>query len=201
MASFASRKRGATVAARRAEHALPHLAIPDLHAGRAAGVFRAAQDAPWIPWLLVASYFFYGWWNPYYLLLVVYSTVAGLPLVALMDHCPRRNARGQVAAACPVLDVGAFVISVSLADVAHGSVRWSGPTTLRPTLLAFAAARSAHGRRGAACAAAASGCSSACLTTSHSCSSSNTPASWSRISTTFSPALGTSIQLPDPVDV
>jgi len=28
----------------------------------------------WIPWLLAASYFFYAWWNPYYLLLVIYST-------------------------------------------------------------------------------------------------------------------------------
>ena len=28
-----------------------------------------------MPWLMLASYFFYGWWNPYYLLLVVYSTV------------------------------------------------------------------------------------------------------------------------------
>jgi alginate O-acetyltransferase complex protein AlgI len=43
----------------------------------------------WIPWLLAASYFFYGWWNPYYLILVVYSTALDYLLVALMDHCPR----------------------------------------------------------------------------------------------------------------
>jgi alginate O-acetyltransferase complex protein AlgI len=43
----------------------------------------------WIPWLLIASYFFYGWWNPYYLILVVYSTALDYLLVALMDHCPR----------------------------------------------------------------------------------------------------------------
>src|SRR5512133_376200 len=43
----------------------------------------------WIPWLMVASYFFYGWWNPYYLLLVVYSTLLDYFVVALMDHCPR----------------------------------------------------------------------------------------------------------------
>ena len=38
-------------------------------------VFFALRRTPlWIPWLLAASYFFYGWWNPYYLLLVLYST-------------------------------------------------------------------------------------------------------------------------------
>src|SRR3954463_4107609 len=47
----------------------------------------------WIPWLLLASYFFYGWWNPYYLILVVYSTALDYLLVALMDHCPRAGAR------------------------------------------------------------------------------------------------------------
>jgi alginate O-acetyltransferase complex protein AlgI len=28
----------------------------------------------WTLWLLVASYFFYGWWNPLFLILIVYST-------------------------------------------------------------------------------------------------------------------------------
>ena len=36
--------------------------------------FALRRTRLWIPWLMVASYFFYGWWNPYYLLLVVYST-------------------------------------------------------------------------------------------------------------------------------
>src|SRR5258706_8650589 len=45
----------------------------------------------WIPWLLLASYFFYGWWNPYYLILVVYSTALDYLLVALMDQCPRAD--------------------------------------------------------------------------------------------------------------
>ena len=40
------------------------------------------------------SYFFYGWWNPYYLLLVIYSTTLDFCLVTLMDHCPRRASRG-----------------------------------------------------------------------------------------------------------
>src|SRR3954471_17856575 len=43
----------------------------------------------WLTWLLLASYVFYGWWNPYYLILVAYSTALDFILVALMDHCPR----------------------------------------------------------------------------------------------------------------
>src|SRR5258705_10821987 len=51
--------------------------------------FALRKTQLWLPWLTVASYFFYGWGNPYYLLLVVYSTVLDFCLVALMDHCPR----------------------------------------------------------------------------------------------------------------
>src|SRR5256885_6198220 len=52
-------------------------------------VFFALRRTPlWIPWLGLASYFFYGWWNPYYLILVIYSTLLDYTLVALMDHCP-----------------------------------------------------------------------------------------------------------------
>ena len=55
-------------------------------------VFFALRRTPfWIPWLLAASYFFYGWWNPYYLLLVIYSTALDYLLVTLMDHCPRER--------------------------------------------------------------------------------------------------------------
>jgi D-alanyl-lipoteichoic acid acyltransferase DltB (MBOAT superfamily) len=40
-----------------------------------------------IPWLLAASYVFYGWWNPYYLLLIVYSTALDYYVVAWMEAC------------------------------------------------------------------------------------------------------------------
>src|SRR5258708_15558779 len=53
--------------------------------------FALRKTRLWIPWLMVASYFFYGWWNPYYLLLVVYSTTLDYFLVALMDHFPRES--------------------------------------------------------------------------------------------------------------
>ena len=47
----------------------------------------------WIAWLMLASYFFYGWWNPYYLSLVFYSTVMDYFLVTLMDRCPREGTK------------------------------------------------------------------------------------------------------------
>src|SRR5439155_24174533 len=52
----------------------------------------------WLPWLTLASYFFYGWWNPYYLFLVLYSTVLDFSLVALMDPCPREGNKVNVLA-------------------------------------------------------------------------------------------------------
>src|SRR6266568_2812894 len=65
-------------------------------------VFFALRKTPfWIAWLLAASYFFYGWWNPYFLLLIAYSTTLDYLLVTLMDHCPpvgqaRRGPRDTV---------------------------------------------------------------------------------------------------------
>ncbi|HIG28162.1 MAG TPA: MBOAT family protein [Verrucomicrobiales bacterium] len=44
----------------------------------------------WIPWLLLASYVFYGWWNPFYLLLIVYSTALDYFVVHWMDKCPAK---------------------------------------------------------------------------------------------------------------
>src|SRR5512143_3502195 len=58
--------------------------------------FALRKTRLWLPWLTVASYFFYGWWNPYYLLLVMYSTVLDFTLVALMDHCPQSGEKVKV---------------------------------------------------------------------------------------------------------
>src|SRR5205809_7570122 len=60
--------------------------------------FALRKTRLWLPWLTVASYFFYGWWNPYYLFLVLYSTVLDFCLVALMDHCPRAGQKVDVVA-------------------------------------------------------------------------------------------------------
>jgi D-alanyl-lipoteichoic acid acyltransferase DltB (MBOAT superfamily) len=45
----------------------------------------------WLHWLLVASYFFYAWWNPLYLLLIVYSTLLDYVVVILMDRGRHRK--------------------------------------------------------------------------------------------------------------
>ena len=42
-------------------------------------------------WLLGASYFFYGWWNPLYLLLIAYSTVVDYVVVLAMDRSEKRR--------------------------------------------------------------------------------------------------------------
>src|SRR6266487_622889 len=106
------------------------------------GFFALRKTRLWLPWLTVASYFFYGWWNPYYLLLVVYSTVLDFCLVALMDHCPRAgqkvDALGRLTRLSfddRVLKV-AFVVSTA-ATLVSLVMAWVGPQTLRPTMLAL----------------------------------------------------------------
>jgi alginate O-acetyltransferase complex protein AlgI len=99
-------------------------------------IFFALRRTPlWIPWLMAASYFFYGWWNPYYLLLVVYSTMLDYLLVTLMDHCPPAG-RARAGPLDSVLKA-AFVLSGALALGLVG-VAVAGPATLRPTCLTLA---------------------------------------------------------------
>jgi alginate O-acetyltransferase complex protein AlgI len=43
------------------------------------------------PWLFLASYVFYGWWNPLYLLLIAYSTALDYYVVAFMSRSTRRK--------------------------------------------------------------------------------------------------------------
>jgi D-alanyl-lipoteichoic acid acyltransferase DltB (MBOAT superfamily) len=90
----------------------------------------------WIPWLLAASYFFYGWWNPYYLLLVFYSTALDYLLVTLMDHCPPPG-QGRAKSGDRVLRA-AFGIASALTLLLVGGAL-AGPPTLRPTCAVFAA--------------------------------------------------------------
>jgi len=45
----------------------------------------------WLHWLLAASYFFYGWWNPLYLLLIAYSTAVNFYAVVLMQRGRRKR--------------------------------------------------------------------------------------------------------------
>ena len=104
-------------------------------------VFFALQKTRlWLPWLTAASYFFYGWWNPYYLLLVAYSTLLDYALVAFMDHCPRAGpaekpgGRFSMRGLDDRLLRAAFVGAAALAIGVLAAALW-GPATLRPALL------------------------------------------------------------------
>src|SRR5512147_1930085 len=103
------------------------------------GFLALRKTRLWLPWLTVASYFFYGWWNPYYLFLVLYSTLLDFSLVALMDHCPRQGQTVDVRARLtrlrfddPVLKL-AFLGALAAA-LGLGVMAWFGPATLRPAL-------------------------------------------------------------------
>lgn len=105
-------------------------------------LFALRRTKFWIPWLLVASYVFYGWWNPYYLLLVFYSTALDYGLVAFMDHCPRQGqASGKPGELSPfgfgdAVMRSAFVVT-GLGALACLVSIFLGPPMLRPTLALF----------------------------------------------------------------
>jgi len=111
--------------------------------------FALRRTRLWIPWLLAASYFFYGWWNPWYLILVAYATALDYLLVTLMDRCPLPPQRtagagrpGLLARAFQLqfedqILKAAYLVSASLL-LTILAVALFGPETLRPTMLAFA---------------------------------------------------------------
>ncbi len=101
--------------------------------------FALRKTRLWVPWLMVCSYVFYGWWNPYYLILIAYSTALDFTLVALMDQCPRerQTVNWRARLAHPQFDNWllkiAFLISTLVALGLFG-LALAGPPTLRPTL-------------------------------------------------------------------
>ena len=101
--------------------------------------FALRKTQLWLPWLTIASYFFYGWWNPYYLFLVLYSTLLDFCLVAFMDHCPQDGANVKVLARLTRLNFedkvlkGAFV-SCAAATLGIVLMAVLGPKNLRPTM-------------------------------------------------------------------
>ena len=102
--------------------------------------FALRKTSLWLPWLTAASYFFYGWWNPYYLLLVVYSTLLDYALVTFMDHCPPVGASDEGRSRFirlrfdePLLRIAFGAAWVAAAVILAAAV-W-GPPTLRPILV------------------------------------------------------------------
>jgi D-alanyl-lipoteichoic acid acyltransferase DltB (MBOAT superfamily) len=102
-------------------------------------LFALRRTQLWIPWLLLASYTFYGWWNPYYLILVFYSTLLDFILVALMDHCPMEGREFNWRRRFTRLDFDDPVMKAAFLVTAAGTVAslgltLAGPGTLRPTM-------------------------------------------------------------------
>ncbi|MBN2505168.1 MAG: MBOAT family protein [Verrucomicrobia bacterium] len=106
------------------------------------GFFALGRTRLWLPWLTLASYCFYGWWNPYYLFLVAYATVLDFSLVALMDHCPRNGRPVDVVGRLTRLRFEdtvlrrAFVGS-ALGAAGLGVLAAAGPVTMRATVAAL----------------------------------------------------------------
>lgn len=96
----------------------------------------------WIVWLMLASYVFYGWWNPYYLALVLFSNSMDYFVVTLMERCPREKTPARLAQrltiACrqdPVLK--RFVAGALGAAFGVLALAFFGPATFRPALIAL----------------------------------------------------------------
>jgi alginate O-acetyltransferase complex protein AlgI len=100
--------------------------------------FALRKTRLWLPWLMLASYVFYGWWNPFYLLLVAYSTALDYILVALMDQCPRERPRFDWRARLTRLAFPnrllktAYLVS-TVGALLLVAMAFAGPQTLRPT--------------------------------------------------------------------
>src|SRR3954470_18002325 len=97
----------------------------------------------WIAWLLLASYVFYGWWNPYYLILVAYSTALDFILVALMDHCPRDRPKVALRERLAHPRFDDRVLKMAFCVSAFGALglavmALAGVPTLRPTMAMLA---------------------------------------------------------------
>ena len=104
------------------------------------GFFALRKTRLWLPWLTLASYFFYGWWNPYYLLLVLYSTVVVYFVVALMDRCPLEGPKLNIARRLTRLQfedgvMKATFIATALATAGLWTLACAGPKTLRPSMV------------------------------------------------------------------
>ena len=70
----------------------------------------------YLHWLLIASYVFYGWWNPFYLLIIAYSTTVNYFAVILMERSQRKKLWLAVGVVNSLLLLGFFKYSVFAVD-------------------------------------------------------------------------------------
>ncbi len=97
-----------------------------------------------LPWLLLASYVFYGWWNPLYLLLVFYSTLVDYVCVNRMALSDRRGMWLTVSLVNNLSLLGFFKYANFAADNFNGLLafsgagfRWELPEILLPVGISF----------------------------------------------------------------
>jgi alginate O-acetyltransferase complex protein AlgI len=98
----------------------------------------------WLHWLLAASYFFYGWWNPLYLVLIFYSTLLDYFAVARMDRSRRRMLWLMVSIVNNLLLLGFFKYAGfvtenvnALLALTGGAWRLQAPDVLLPVGISF----------------------------------------------------------------
>ncbi len=101
------------------------------------GFFLLRKTSFWLIWLNLASYFFYGWANPYYLFLIFYITVLVFIAAKLMAQCPEEQQKINFSARLKEfwfkgrLLRTVFVLS-TLGIFVFGGVAMAGPKTLLP---------------------------------------------------------------------
>ena len=78
-----------------------------------AGFWALRPTRFWLHWILLSSAVFYGWWHPYYLLLVFYSTALDYFIVGWMERGPRLAKPGWRFAASVAVFVGSFAVGLT----------------------------------------------------------------------------------------
>jgi D-alanyl-lipoteichoic acid acyltransferase DltB (MBOAT superfamily) len=81
-----------------------------------AGFWALRPTRFWLHWILLSSAVFYGWWHPYYLLLVFYSTALDYFIVSWMERGTRLAKPGWRLAASVAVFVGSFAVGLTASE-------------------------------------------------------------------------------------
>jgi len=86
-----------------------------------------------VPWLLAASYVFYGWWNPYYLVLILFSTAVDYLAVLGMSRSRRRAPWLAVSVASNLSLLGFFKYGGFAVGSVNAALAWAGARAALPS--------------------------------------------------------------------
>jgi alginate O-acetyltransferase complex protein AlgI len=90
-------------------------------------VYRWARGTRFeFPWLLVASYVFYGWWNPLYLIIIVYSTAFDYWVVVMMDKSSHKKFWIALSIISNMGLLGFFKYAGFVTENLNALLRWGG---------------------------------------------------------------------------